>query len=115
MCGNHYVRFLEGTQRAVHAVGPGKIAYEVTLGAPQSPHRVDADSLEKVVELVGATAEDPLRWCICVDRNSYDAWAEQEHVVVPSHLAGLVRVYVVLIKRPPLPSPVRRQGLLRAN
>jgi hypothetical protein len=99
----HYVRFYQKNVRTVDAVGPGKIAYQVTLA---NSHNVNEDGLRAVVDLVGATVGDPLRLCFCVDSNAYDAWAGKPHIVLPGHLADRVLVYVVRIEPSPSQSHV---------
>jgi hypothetical protein len=92
------LRFVNPKEPTVDAVGPGKIAYQVT----SSPsHSVNVDGLKKVIDLVGATKDDPLRLCYLVPENVFSTWAEKAENakdVIPSMNADdrkKVKVYVV--------------------
>ena len=63
MYATHVTSFLVGNQRTVDAVGPGKVAYQMTMA---TTHDVNEAGLEHAAELLGATPQEPLRLCICV-------------------------------------------------
>jgi len=95
VCEKSYVRFLTKNVPTVDAIGPGKIAYQITLA---SSHSINEEGLQKAVDVVGATAEEPLRLCVCVDQDAFPVWAKKARVELPGRLAECVRVYVVLIR-----------------
>jgi len=87
--------FLIRNQRTVDAVGPGKVAYQVTMAGT---HDVNETGLHEVVEVLGASREEPLRLCFLVPQDAYETWQKKKFIVVPEALADRVRAYAVLIK-----------------
>ena len=87
--------FLTRNQRTVDAVGPGKVAYQVTMAGT---HDVNEKGLHEVVEVLGASREEPLRLCFLVPQDAYETWQKKKFIVVPEALADRVRAYAVLMK-----------------
>jgi hypothetical protein len=61
-------------------------------------HDVNEKGLHEVVEVLGASREEPLRLCFLVPQDAYETWQKKSFIVVPEALADRVRAYVVLIK-----------------
>ena len=81
----------------MHAVGPGKVAYQVTMAGTQD---VREAGLQQAVRLLGASPEDriPLRLCLLAPQDTYQTWKKKKRcIVVPEGLVDRVRVYAVLI------------------
>ena len=106
MCVAGYERslvyFTSKTVPSVDAVGPGKIAYQITL-APN--HDCKAAGVQAVADAVGATPEDPLRLCICVPGHVFRAWIRRKTPVPKKNkwstdLASRVPVYIVCMEAP---------------
>ena len=94
----HVTSFLIRSQRTVNAVGPGKVAYQVTMAGT---HDVNDTGLQQVVEVLGASPKEPLRLCFLVPgppKDVYQEWQKKRFIVVPEALADRVRVYAVFIK-----------------
>jgi hypothetical protein len=87
------VQFLSKTQATVDAIGPGKVAYQMTISGK---HTVNDDGLKHAIELVGATSDDPLRLFIVVPSKVFSTWLAKKDVVpVTSAHRDKVKVYVV--------------------
>jgi hypothetical protein len=80
----------------MHAVGPGKVAYQVTMAGTQD---VREAGLQQAVRLLGASPEDriPLRLCLLAPQDTYQTWKKKRCIVVPEGLVDRVRVYAVMI------------------
>jgi hypothetical protein len=62
-------------------------------------HDVNETGLHEVVEVLGASREEPLRLCFLVLQDAtYETWQKKKFIVVPEALADRVRAYAVLIK-----------------
>jgi hypothetical protein len=90
------LRFVNPDLETVDAIGPGKVAYHVTISAS---HGVNVDGLKQAIDLVGATKEDPLRLCFLVPQSVFPAWLGRRDVIPNEHLPegyrGKARAYVV--------------------
>ena len=87
------LRFVSKNQETVDAIGPGKVAYQLTISAS---HSFNEDGLQQAIELVGATKDDPLRLFIVVPLNVFSTWLKKKDIIpATSKHSDKVKVYVV--------------------
>ena len=89
----HLVTFTDLKARTADAVGPGRVAFQMTLS---NRHTINLDGLRDIVKAVGATEEHPLRLCFVTMKAQYEGWATATKNL-PADLAAKVRLYVLWV------------------
>ena len=89
----HLVTFTDLKARTADAVGPGRVAFQMTLS---NRHTINLDGLRDIVKAVGATDEHPLRLCFVTMKAQYEGWATATKNL-PADLAAKVRLYVLWV------------------
>ena len=85
---------LARSPRTIDALGPGKVAYQMTVSKSHDV-TIDGDGLKELLRVVEATVESPLLYCFVVPEDVFGVW-EKGVIIVPGGIdPSVARWYVI--------------------
>ncbi len=99
VCLCMYAHFFTRDEATLDGIGPGKIAYQVSMSGN---HGVASVGLRAAIEAVNATVDDPLRFCFVVPHEVFASPWSRRTISLPSDARDVVdrvEFYVINICR----------------